>query len=275
MEILHINQYICQIFDRKRLGMKFKEKQISIITLSFIIIISFHACKKNDNRVTTIVNNSHELIMAHVFEDSIRETDWLKSKSFSPSGAAANYSFLYILYRVLNDVNPASIIEFGMGQTSKMTSQYAAYKNPRSHLYLVEDDETWIRLFSRNIPESGNIQILHLPLEHVSFSGYETTRYKGLVNAVGNRKFDLIILDGPKGTRRYSRTNILDLMGKNLSASFVLIIDDCTRKGEQDTINMVRDMLKKKKIRYGVAHYSGSKTQMLIYSKDYSFLKTL
>lgn len=256
--------------------MQFQWKQISIIILLFFnLLFLFSACKNNDQYNKVIFYNTEEVKMAHVFEDSIRETDWLKSKSFSPSGSAANYSFLYILYRVLNDINPSSIIEFGMGQTSKMTSQYAAYKNLESRLYIVEHDELWIKIFKKHILLSNNIQIVHLPLENVTIDDFKTSRYKGLKDAVGNRKFDFIILDGPLGTKRYSRTNILELLEKNLSNSFVIIIDDCNRKGEQDTIDKVTKILQEQKIQYDFTYYIGTKMQMVIYSKDYSFLKSL
>lgn len=56
---------------------------------------------------------------------------------------------MYTLYRILDEVQPKNILEMGLGQTSKMTTQYAKYYKD-SHLLIVEGDQLWIDNFSAN-----------------------------------------------------------------------------------------------------------------------------
>lgn len=215
-----------------------------------------------------------EILMAEIFKGSLENVDWITSKNFSPFGSAASYSFLYILFRVLNDCNPSSIIEFGMGQSSKLTSQYANNnKKKNAHLFVVEHDLKWINIFkSQLLKEHGNVDILHLPIEERTIETFKTTAYEGLLKNIGDAKFDLLIVDGPNGRPRFSRIGILDLIPEHLDKSFVIILDDYNRIGEQDTGQEIFKKLDQNKILYGHTIYAGIKKQLVIYSKDYSFL---
>lgn len=221
-----------------------------------------------------------ENIMAHVFEDSINSIAWIKSKSFSPRGGAANYSLLYIMFRVLNDIQPRSIIEFGIGQSSKLTSQYVTYGTEiDTHLTLVENDPTWINIFKKQIPECDRINILNLDIEEIEINRgtqiFETTGYKDLDKNIGDKKFDFIIVDGPRGCPHFSRIEILDLLEKNLANSFIIIMDDYNRIGEQETAKKVMEKLDSLSIKYESTKYKGITTQLVIYSPCYFFLKSL
>jgi abortive infection bacteriophage resistance protein len=46
-----------------------------------------------------IESHNREILMAQIFTSSIVDVEWLKRKSFSPSGSAANYSLLYFISR--------------------------------------------------------------------------------------------------------------------------------------------------------------------------------
>ncbi len=228
--------------------------------------------KDQINRGITL---SSEVRMAEIFNDSVKDINWLVSKNFCPSGDAANYSFLYILFRILNECNPTSVIEFGIGQTSKMTSQYAAYKNKDSKLVLVENDQVWIDIFKNQIAQGPNIYFLKLPVESRIFKECETTVYKDLLPNLGDMKFDLIVCDGPRGCPRYSRIGVLDLIPNYLKESFVVIIDDYHRIGERDTAREVMARLDAHNIKYGRSIYRGNRAQLIIYSENLRFLKSL
>ena len=90
-----------------------------------------------------------EINYAQIFNDTLKESIWLTKKNFSLNRAASNYSFMYTLYRILDEVQPKNILEMGLGQTSKMTTQYAKYYKD-SHLLIVEGDQLWIDNFSAN-----------------------------------------------------------------------------------------------------------------------------
>lgn len=225
--------------------------------------------------VKLLRREAQESIMAHVFRDSITDVDWIHKKSFSPHGAAANYSFLYILFRVLNDINPQNILELGMGQTSKLTAQYIAYKNSSARLHLVEHDLTWVDIFRNEVELSDRITIYVLEMIQKKIQGYESNVYRDLSLRVKDQKFDMIINDGPHGSDHYSRAGILDLLDHNLADKFVIICDDYNWKSVQETVQKVMQKLHQMHIPFDHTLYNGVKTQSIIYSPQCSFLKTL
>jgi hypothetical protein len=217
-----------------------------------------------------------EILWGVVFAQSIGHVDWLEFKDFSPSGWSANFSFLYILFRVLKDCNPKNIWEEGMGQTSMMTAQHVAHNNKNAHLTIIEHDRTWIDLFEKQLPQSDNILVVQLPLEKVTFKGLPVNNFQGLKDVAGSSRFDLVIVDGgDSGPRGYGRTSVLSLIPQNLEKSFVIIVDDFDRRGMRGTVREIRSKLDESKVKYGMATYKGKSSQFVIFSPNFGFLKHL
>ena len=241
---------------------------------------------KNDlknERLRNLENN-----YAFVFHDTIKESKWLKSKNFSLINAASNYSFIYILYRILDEMKPVNILEMGLGQTTKLTTQYADYFK-FSNLTTIEGDQVWIDNFSKNIEVPDNANIVQCDVERVVIDEsleipnktIESNRYKNLDKILKDEKFDLIIIDGPQGfidyppikSSTYSRTNIWNLIPNNLADEFIIIIDDYDRIGEQNTIKHVEELLNKENIKFDKCITKGLKTQCIILTEKYKFVK--
>ena len=227
------------------------------------------------DHVKLLRREAQESIMAHVFGDSITDVDWIRKKSFSPHGAAANYSFLYILFRILNDINPQNILELGMGQTSKLTSQYVSYKNTTARLHLIEHDLTWVDIFRNEVELSDRIAIHVLEMIQKKVHGYDSNIYLDLHIQMKDQKFDVIINDGPHGSDHYSRAGILELLDHNLANKFVIISDDYNWRSVQETVSEVMQKLHQMQVPFEHTIYNGVKTQSVIYSPQYGFLKTL
>lgn len=216
-----------------------------------------------------------EILLAQVFRDTITNIDWVKNKGGSPHSGAANYSFLYILLRILDMVQPNSICEFGIGQTTKLTSQYVCYKNTRAQLFVIEDSDQWIKLFTPEITLSSQLTIVTTTLTPIIVQNHQTLWYKNIEEKLRGKTFDLILLDGPTGTNSYSRSGILQLLPTSLQEPFIIIIDDYDRKGEKQTANAVLHKLKLHKMSIDCSIYHGIKKQLLIFSPKFRFLKTL
>ncbi|MFA6263009.1 MAG: hypothetical protein WCW33_00135 [Candidatus Babeliales bacterium] len=212
-----------------------------------------------------------EILMGEIFLSSIADSKWLTVKNFSPAGWAASFTFLYALYRILDDCNPKCILEMGIGQTTKMTTQYVA-TNKAAKLLVVDHNQQWIDLFKPQITQSENVQILRLNLEKASFEGKATAVYQDLAKSVGETKFDLIIVDG--GDRGY-RTSVFDLIPNNLEKSFVIILDDYHFQDKNQTGKALLAKLKTEKIAHGHAVFSGLKKQLVIFSPNFKFLKSI
>lgn len=227
----------------------------------------------NENRLNqkNILLQSKELEWAHVYHDSIRGKQWLLDLPLNIGRWAGNYSFFYVLNRILSDYKPNKILELGLGESSKFVSTYLEnYLFDSSHT-IIEQDENWKNSFETSFKLSSRSKILHCSLQEKEIKGFKTKVYKGLDNKI-NENFDLYIVDGPHGSERYSRYDIVSLVS-NLDEKnqFIIIIDDTERQGEKDTVKDIKEILKMKKITYFQGDYIGNKCVSLIVSEKYKY----
>ena len=221
--------------------------------------------------------NFHELNYADLLHDTICESSWLKNKTLSLFGWAANYSFIYLLYRVLDKVMPQNILEMGLGQTTKLTAQYVAHKNPSARLNVCEHNQDWINIYQSELPQSDNMTINHFDLTFFEHEGKQNDKYKDITQKFESEKFDLIIVDGPVGGgKNLPRSNILELIqNDNLANDFVIVFDDSERNGEQNTIKQTRALLQEKGVDFSEFDRNGIKNQHIITSQSRSFVQFL
>lgn len=87
----------------------------------------------------------------------------------------------------------------------------------------------------------------------------------------------MISIDAPFGSPCYiyARADILELLPQCLKKSFVIILDDYNRTGEQNTVKLLKEKLDDEKIMYCEGVYSGNKDIFVITSMDYKFLVSL
>ena len=218
-----------------------------------------------------------ELNFADLLHDSAAGSSWLKDKSFALYGWAANYSFIYTLFRILDNVRPAKILEMGLGQTSLVTSQYAAHNNPTAEVDIIENDASWINIYRPRLAVGENIRLNQCNIEIFDEEG-QNRRYNraALSQITADKKYNLIIVDGPMGgEQKHPRSNILDLVEKNLAPDFIIIFDDAERSGEQNTIARTKEKLAAQRIDFGVQRRDALKSQVLIFSKSYEFVQFL
>lgn len=216
-----------------------------------------------------------ELNWANVFNNTIHDSKWLRNKSFSPGRSAVGYPLLYVIYRILDEVNPLRILEFGLGQSSKMLNQYANYY-PGVQVTAIEHNSRWVDFFcsQNSLPQNASISLLEV--ENTKFNGYNTSVYKGLDLLIQDKVYDLILVDGPIGSERFSKTQILDLIPLHICKDhFCVIIDDFNRVGEKDTCNELEKVLAINNIEFHSGEYKGIKSSRLYASNDLEFLTTL
>ncbi len=226
-----------------------------------------------EGRLEQCYNELKELNYAHLLHDGMRESSWVKNQTFDLHNWAANYSFIYLLFRILDKMGPRNILEFGLGQTTKLTTQYIAHKNPEAYLNVCEHNVDWIKIYQPELPKHEHIRINHLDLEYFEYRRKRNDKYAGLLELVGDQKFDLIIVDGPVGGgKNLPRSNVVDLIGHgNLSEDFVIIFDDAERAGEKNTIKKAQAALREKSIAFQTFERFGIKRQAYIVSVSRSF----
>jgi hypothetical protein len=214
------------------------------------------------------------ILNMQLFRSVIENSAWLKYRSFTPGGWAMDNAALYTLFRILNDVKPKRILEFGLGQSSKMVHQYAAFSEDVTAL-TIEHDNNWIRFFCNEIPQNVNVTIKQFDTETVKFNGFETLSYKNINQFIGD-EYDLIIVDGPFGSRHYSRSQIIDIVKNGLPEQFCIFMDDTERDGEKETIGILCKILQSMDVKYLIKDYNGEeKHHTIICSNNLKFLISL
>lgn len=226
---------------------------------------------------------ANEILWANIFHDTIIGSKWLQNQPFSPGRAAVGYPTLYALYRILDEFQPKSILELGLGQSTKMIGSYVRWKvqhKEECHHIIVEHDRSWIDFFQNSFELSEGTEVIQMDLikaELESPQGLmtEVNLYEGFGQNLKAYKYDLIFIDGPFGSPVYSRMDVIDLLPECLEDSFILMMDDAERNGEQNTLQMMSNLLRESKIDISCNFYSGQKTTAIITSRDLHFYCTM
>lgn len=223
------------------------------------------------------MRSASEAVWAEVFNSAIKNCSWLKDVSLSPGRWAVGYPYLYVMFRILNELRPKSILEFGLGQSTRMIAQYAAANKDVKH-YVVEHDKNWIEFFGNDCILPENTEIVVLDYDFVSYKEAKKVRiYKGASMVFQNMKFDYISIDGPLGgdMDSYSRIDILNLLPDCLKDSFIIMLDDYNRLAEQNTGREIERILKENGIAFKASTYYGDKDIRIWCSQDLAFYCSL
>lgn len=214
-----------------------------------------------------------ELIEAQIFNNLINNSHWCLKRDFIPLKAAASYSLLNILFIILENFKPQNILELGLGQTTKLTSQYVQNKNQNANVQIIEHDKEWIEYFSSQIEKSSNVQLIKKDLCEIEINGTFNEKYENLLDTTKDKKYDLIIIDGPISKDfKYPRSNIVELIPQNLAEDFIIILDDTNRDGEKNTARLIRKAFKDAGIKYYETTRFGIKGQFIFASESRKFV---
>jgi hypothetical protein len=230
---------------------------------------------ENKARQKQIIAQNEELLWASIFHDSIRGKKGIENLPLNIGRWAGNYSFFYVLTRILNDYQPKQIIEFGLGESSKFVSTYLDnYLLDSEHLIL-EQDANWKSIFENKFELSKRSNIKVLPLKTKKHKEFEYNGYENIEDIVQS-KFDLYIIDGPFGSPNYSRFDVFSLAEKlNLEDEFIIMMDDFDRKGEQQTTSELLELFENKNIKIYSEIYKGVKSVKVICTAKYKYVTSL
>lgn len=231
--------------------------------------------EENRSNQKKMILQNQELEWAQIYHDSIRGKEWLENLPLNIGRWAGNYSFFYVLHRVLQDYKPKMILELGLGESTKFISTYMENYLVNSKHLVIEQDNNWAKSFLVNFSVSERTTIKICPIEKVVIKGFESNAYTNLAAEV-NDKYDLYIVDGPHGTLRYSRYDIVRI-AKTFTSNdeFIIILDDYDRRGEKDTAIDLMKELRQKNIKVFENCYTGIKNVKVIASQKYKYAESL
>lgn len=239
------------------------------------------------NLIMNFRGTVREIYWSNIWHDTIRGIPWLENMpSISPGRWAVGYNYLYVMTRILNDKNPKSVLELGLGASSTLISQYFNYieknmmdtQSPSQYNYLIaEHNDDWINFYTLSHPLPSNCIIAKQNMIKKIYKGTQYNAYENLAKDIKGKKFSVISIDAPIGDRKYkyNRRDILELIPDVLEESFVILIDDAQRWGEKNTIKNIKRILQGKNIPYCTSIYSGETNCCVIASADNAFLCSL
>lgn len=164
------------------------------------------------------------LYWGQIFNSTIVGSNWYVNQAISPGRWAVGYEFLYVLYRTLDEIRPKSILELGLGQSTKLTSQYAG-KEQINHI-VVEHNPQWKTFFENGWDcLSKYTKICISPLIEVNGIGNKYYEYQKIAEIVNNQKFNLILIDGPfGGGRLFFKKRYTAYASRNIGGRLCFII---------------------------------------------------
>jgi len=182
-------------------------------------------------------------------------------RSFYPVRSAATYSYLYLLLRICTELPVQRVLELGCGQSTLLLDELCRLKS--FEVVSLEHDETWAKMIGS---QCERVELTLAPLTQRRISGSEAEVHE--FNP-GDRRFDLLLVDGPKGRRRNSRRGALAFIEESLADEFIIIFDDAERRGELDTITETLKLLDAREIPYSTSMVRSVNSQFVIATEGF------
>ena len=155
-----------------------------------------------------IQKEQKEILAQNRFNEMRKGVSWLpKETQIIGGGWAVGYEYMYVMLHILLSKKPKSILEMGLGQSSKILINY--HMDSNADYEIIEQNEEWLSFFSQenDIPEGVKVHIR--PVKKEYNAQYETQIYTyGEIQDI-IRKYDFISIDGPWGSQGISRKDIL------------------------------------------------------------------
>lgn len=233
--------------------------------------------KKAIRYLKNLQRQNDELLWAKTWDDTKRGIDWAENlPSLSPGRWAVGYNYLYIITRILDTIEPHSILDLGLGISSTLFSAYFTAKGfPDAKHTIIEQNKEWAEFYIKRNELSCSSKIRFADCIKMNYKGETIFAYRDFQEMMKGESYSLISIDAPWGSDRYSRRDIVDLIPAILKKNFIIVMDDAERIGEKDTINEIQKRLTDNGIAYCVGNYSGQTDCCIICTDEYKFLCTL
>lgn len=232
---------------------------------------------------------AEESIWANVFHDTAKGIEWLGDMSdLSPGHMAVGYNYLYVMTRILDEIMPNTVLDIGLGLSSTLFSKYFYGVAEKKHAEIVkhlviEHDEEWIKFYTNKHHQSDHTEIIQCPIKIEKKKGEEYWAYdkRAFLEAIGNKKFSIISVDGPFGfvmkngvalSPAVVRCDIVDVLPDIVFEDFVIVMDDYDTRGVKNTVRLLTDRLNSLKINTHMGVYHGRTDLCVIASEGYRFL---
>lgn len=200
---------------------------------------------------------SMEIVYRDLFVRDIAKLDL--DDSYYPVGSAANYSLLYFVTRCFLEFPIRNAIEFGAGQSSVLMSQLNDRLKREATLTTVEHDVRWADIVRAKV----NHTVITAELVPKTIDGHKISHYGGEYFD-SSALYDFVLVDGPPAYKKettFNRLGAMEVIENNLADSFVIVLDDMQREGEQELSRLIHRKLKDRGCNFGEVSIRGSRPQ--------------
>ncbi len=181
------------------------------------------------------------------------DVDWLPIKSIGSSNTSAEvgYAYLYILIRLLEEYHPKNILEFNIGQVTKISAQYASTHSAK--LTVLDHDRSRVEYLLHKWPiDWSGTEIHGAPLMDAQGYGISGWYYRNFQNVTDGKRYNVFLLKCPRGGDRCIKPH-LDIMTKLLELiadDFAILIDHV----EDEAVNKVYKRMKEIFEEHGIVY---------------------
>jgi hypothetical protein len=178
---------------------------------------------------------------------------------FYPVGAAASYSLMYLVTRILAELPVRRIVELGSGETTVLIDRL---RHAEGTHQAWDQADFWVQKVAARAPRC---QVRHAPIVDKRFEGVAFSGYQDLPAI----DFDFLLVDGPNGTDHVSRYDCVPLVAANPLRDFIIVVDDAARPGEQETVQALARLLTARGVDYKLNYLAGRTTQAVFTTPAY------
>jgi hypothetical protein len=196
-----------------------------------------------------------ELFYLQLFDSAVARAG-IAVPPLYPVGSAANAGLLYAVFRLAADFPGLSWLELGAGQSTILIDALVKAGRIGAALTL-EHDSAWATRIGARVGHD----VRAVPLRPAEVQCAAAQAY----DFAPERRYDVVLVDGPIGTPRRSRWGALQILESALADEFVVLFDDAERPGERDTL--ARFLTMRPAADHVFIH--AMKSQCLVFSEKY------
>jgi O-antigen/teichoic acid export membrane protein/predicted O-methyltransferase YrrM len=153
-------------------------------------------------------------------------------------GWAISPDFASIAMSLIYEVKPRCIVEAGSGVSTIITA-YCLKELGAGRIIALEQDESFAAITRENIHRHGLEQyasVRYAPLKKVEIDNKDWLWYD-IQQLTDVSSVDMVVIDGPPGNiQKWARYPALPILYSRLSQNAVIVMDDCFRHDEKETI---------------------------------------
>lgn len=195
-----------------------------------------------------------ELVYERLFANALTRLG-LENRYYA-TGGAASFSLLYLLLRAVTELPVRRVVECGCGQSSLLLD--ALQQLRPIEITTLEHDREW----AQRIQQQVQYDITCANLVERVVRGRRISTYN--TDAELDTPPDLLLVDGPQASPKYSRWGMLQWVERELGEDFLILFDDANRRGEIDTIEETLSLLTAQGRTFRTRFYYSVKWQFVV-----------